>query len=214
MAAASFGEAELLRGRLDALCVGAISPKAVRPHGPANSIAALQASTQYTDSGLGTIAPSARMTLAILIPGGEDLRLNHLMLDVNGTLTNRGMLLEGVTAAVAKLLPSLDIHLVSADTFGTLDSIADLLRATGVRAGSGDDKLRKIDELGPRQTAVIGNGANDVLVLRAAALGIVVIGPEGASSQAIRAADVVCLSILDALNLLLEPRALVATLRR
>jgi soluble P-type ATPase len=140
------------------------------------------------------------MTLAILIPGGEDLRLNHLMLDVNGTLTNRGMLLEGVTAAVAKLLPSLDIHLVSADTFGTLDSIADLLRATGVRAGSGDDKLRKIDELGPRQTA--------------AALGIVVIGPEGASSQAIRAADVVCLSILDALNLLLEPRALVATLRR
>ncbi|MFZ0976519.1 MAG: hypothetical protein WAN22_30135 [Solirubrobacteraceae bacterium] len=154
------------------------------------------------------------MTLAIPIPGGEDLRLDHLMLDVNGTLTNRGALLDGVTAAVAKLLPSLDIHLVSADTLGTLDSIADLLRATGVRAASGDDKLRTLDKLGPQQTAVIGNGANDVLVLEAAALGITVIGAEGASSAAIRAADVVCVSILDALDLLLEPRALVATLRR
>ena len=136
------------------------------------------------------------------------------MLDVNGTLTNRGALLDGVTAAVAKLLPSLDIHLVSADTLGTLDSIADLLRATGVRAASGDDKLRTLDKLGPQQTAVIGNGADDVLVLEAAALGITVIGAEGASSAAIRAADVVCVSILDALDLLLEPRALVATLRR
>ena len=135
------------------------------------------------------------MTLAIPIPGGEDLRLDHLMLDVNGTLTNRGALLDGVTAAVAKLRPSLDINLVSADTFGTLDSIADVLRATGVRAGSGDDKLRKLDELGPQRTAVIGNGANDVLVLGAAALGIAVIGPEGASSAAIRAADVVCVRL-------------------
>ena len=106
------------------------------------------------------------MTFAIPIPGGEDLRLDHLMLDVNGTLTNRGALLDGVTAAVAKLLPSLDIHLVSADTLGTLDSIADLLRATGVRAASGDDKLRTLDKLGPQQTAVIGNGANDVLCSR------------------------------------------------
>ena len=61
---------------------------------------------------------------------------------------------------------------------------------------------------------VIGNGANDVLVLEGAALGIAVIGPEGASSAALRAADVVCASIVDALDLLLEPRALTATLRR
>ena len=89
-----------------------------------------------------------------------------------------------------------------------------MLAATGVRAGSGEDKLRKLDELGRQRTGVIGNGANDLLVLEAAALGIAVIGPEGASSAAIRAADVVCVSIVDALDLLLEPRALTATLRR
>jgi len=153
------------------------------------------------------------MTLAIPIPGGEDLRLDHLMLDVNGTLTSRGVLVDGVTIRAARLLTALDVHLVSADTFGTLDSIAGKLRATGVRVGSGEDKLRKLDELGRHRTAVIGNGTNDVLALEAAALGIAVIGPEGASAVAIRAADVVCGSIVDALDLLLEPRALTATLR-
>ena len=154
------------------------------------------------------------MTLAIPIPGGEDVRLHHLMLDVNGTLTGRGVLLDGVTIRFARLHTALNVHLVSADTFGTLDSIAERLHATGVRAASGEDKLRTLDELGRDRTAVIGNGANDVLVLEAAALGIAVIGPEGASSAAIRAADVVCTSIEDALDLLLEPQALTATLRR
>ena len=60
---------------------------------------------------------------------------------------------------------------------------------------------------------VIGNGANDALVLEAAALGIVVLGPEGASSRALRAADIVCSAVTDALDLLLDPTALAATLR-
>ena len=72
------------------------------------------------------------MTLTIPIPGGEDLRLEHLMLDVNGTLTGRGALLDGVTARVRGLRPALDVHLVSADTFGTLDSIAELLLPTAL----------------------------------------------------------------------------------
>ncbi len=135
------------------------------------------------------------------------------MLDVNGTLTDRGALLSGVQDRVAKLRLSLAVHLVSADTFGTLEQVAEMLEGIAVRAGSGEDKLRELRRLGSQQSAVIGNGANDALVLEAAALGIAVIGPEGASSAALRSADVVCGSILDALDLLLEPRALAATLR-
>ena len=135
------------------------------------------------------------------------------MLDVNGTLTSRGALLSGVQTRLDVLRARLAIHLVSADTFGTLASIAELLEASAVRAGSGEDKLRELERLGPERSAVIGNGANDVLVLEAAALGVAVIGPEGASAAAMRAADVVCTSVLDALDLLLEPKALSATLR-
>ena len=154
------------------------------------------------------------MTVTIAIPGLPQLRLEHLLLDVNGTLTNRGELIEGVEERVNLLRDKLDVHLVSADTFGTLESIAKGLQIAAVRAGSGKEKLRQLDELGRAGCAVIGNGANDTLVLRAAALGIAVIGPEGASSAALQAADVVCLSALDALDLLLDRRAMSATLRR
>ncbi|MGO9820215.1 MAG: ATPase P [Solirubrobacteraceae bacterium] len=153
------------------------------------------------------------MPIEIAIPGLADLQLQHLMLDVNGTLTNRGALLSGVQTRLDALRARLTIHLVSADTFGTLAPIAELLEVSAVRAGSGEDKLRELERLGPERSAVIGNGANDVLVLEAAALGVAVIGPEGASAAALRAADVVCTSVLDALDLLLEPKALSATLR-
>lgn len=154
------------------------------------------------------------MTLAVAIPGFRSLRLEHLLLDVNGTLTDRGTLMPDVQARVADVRAVLTVELVSADTFGTLSSIAGLLEVNAVRAASGEDKLRRMYELGPSGCAVIGNGANDALVLEASALGIAVMGPEGASSTALRAADVVCGSVSDALGLLLDPRALSATLRR
>ncbi len=77
----------------------------------------------------------------------------------------------------------------------------------------GDEKARYVHELGAGRCAAIGNGENDRAMLEAAALGIAVIGPEGAAFSALGAADVVCLTILDALDFLLDERALVATLR-
>jgi soluble P-type ATPase len=154
------------------------------------------------------------VTLSVSIPGLGDLRLEHLLLDVNGTLTNRGDLLDGVGARLGRLSDQLDVRLVSADTFGTLDTIAARMHVSAVRASTGDDKLRLLEELGRERCAVIGNGSNDALVLEAAAVGFAVIGPEGVSAAALRSADVVCASVTDALDLLLDPRALSATLRR
>lgn len=74
-------------------------------------------------------------------------------------------------------------------------------------------KLDFIQGLGVEQTAAIGNGRNDHLMLAAAALGIAVIGEEGASAQTILASRVVCRDIISALDLLLKPKRLVATLR-
>lgn len=50
-------------------------------------------------------------------------------------------------------------------------------------------------------------------MLSAARLGIAVIGREGTNATSVRAADVVCGSIIDALDLLLDPDALTSTLR-
>jgi soluble P-type ATPase len=152
-------------------------------------------------------------TVRVPIPRRDDLRLDHVMLDVNGTLTNRGVLLEDVQERLARLRDAVEIHLVSADTFGTLDAIAQRLQVGAVRASSGADRVETLDALGPDRCAVIGNGANDVLALEAAAIGFAVLGPEGASAAAWRAADVACACAADALDLLLDPKALAATLR-
>jgi soluble P-type ATPase len=153
------------------------------------------------------------VTLRLDVPGRPPLSLDHLLLDVNGTLTDRGRPIEGVAAQLDRLRGSLLPHLLSADTFGTLDAIAAELALDATIVQDGRAKRRLAEELGADRCGAIGNGTNDVPMLRVCALGIVVLGPEGAAGAALAAADVVCGSIVDALGLLLDPLALAATLR-
>jgi soluble P-type ATPase len=59
----------------------------------------------------------------------------------------------------------------------------------------------------------IGNGRNDRKMLDVAALGIAVCGAEGAAAETLQAGDIVVGRIVDALDLLLHPKRLMATLR-
>jgi soluble P-type ATPase len=154
------------------------------------------------------------VTITVAVPGRPPLLLGHLIADVNGTLTDRGDLIDGVTVRIARLRELLMVHLLTADTFGTLPAIATQLGGVNSRrVQTGADKAAVARDLGPGSCAAIGNGTNDAPVLQTVALGIAVIGPEGASTQALTAADVVCTSITGALDLLLDPRTLAATLR-
>jgi P-type E1-E2 ATPase len=147
------------------------------------------------------------------IPGVGELELAHLVLDLNGTLSDRGELIDGVATRLAGLARDLELHLVTADTLGTADRLARSLPVSVTRISTGQDKAELVGRLGAARTAAIGNGANDAAMLRAAALGIAVVGPEGASGSAVAAADVVCRSIDDALALLEDERSLASTLR-
>jgi P-type E1-E2 ATPase len=153
------------------------------------------------------------LALTVDIPGSEPLRLDHLILDVNGTLTDRAELIDGVEERVRRLREALDVKLVSADTCGNLDAIAETLGLDAERISRGEEKRAHIERLGAERCAAIGNGANDELMLRVARLGIAVVGREGASATTLRAADIVCGSIVDALDLLLDKNALASTLR-
>jgi soluble P-type ATPase len=152
--------------------------------------------------------------MTMMIPGRRGLALEYLLLDVNGTLTSRGDLIEGVRPRLDALREAVDVRLLSADTFGTLGAIAHELGDLPVeRVSDGSEKAAIADRLGADACAAIGNGANDEMMLRQAALGIAVVGPEGAASQTVIAADVVAGSITKGLDILLEPDALAATLR-
>ncbi len=155
--------------------------------------------------------------LEVAIPGRGVLRLAHLVLDVNGTIALDGVLLPGVADRLRALGGSLEIHLLTADTHGRQDELDRVLALQATRLttdrSQAEQKAARVRELGVAQVVAVGNGANDALMLREAALGIAVVGAEGAAVAAVREADVVVTDVLAALDLLLNPRRLVATLR-
>lgn len=155
--------------------------------------------------------------LSIDVPGLGMYEIEHLVLDVNGTIAHDGAVIEGVAEALSRLAPVVRIVAITADTRGTREELA---RALGVgvvvieRGREAEAKLDFVDELGADRVVAIGNGANDELMLRSAAVGIAVVGGEGCSTAAARAADVLVSTIDAALGLLIEPMRLIATLRR
>jgi len=154
--------------------------------------------------------------ISIDIPGFRDLSLAHLVLDYNGTLALEGKLLPGVAEALSSLASQVRIHVVTADTFGLAEAqLAGLPVDFTVipMEAQAEAKLRFVSELGADTVIAIGNGRNDRKMLSAAALGIALIQSEGGAAQAIASADVVSTSVLDALELLRNPKRLVATLR-
>ncbi len=151
------------------------------------------------------------------IPGWGTRKLEHLVLDFNGTLAEAGKLIEGVEDRLPLLSVRLRLHVCTADTFGTaaaetrrFEAALKLLKP----GGQDEQKAELVRHLGPLRTAAIGNGRNDALMLREAALGVAVLGREGLCPDVLQTADVLCLDITDALDLLLEPRRLAATLRK
>ncbi len=58
--------------------------------------------------------------MEINLPGAQPLRLSHLILDYNGTLAADGSLLPGVAERLEILAKHLKIHILTADTFGSV----------------------------------------------------------------------------------------------
>ena len=153
----------------------------------------------------------------IQVPGAGVLEIEHLVLDVNGTIACDGRMLPGVAEGVAALGERLHIVAITADTHGTASRLRDEL---GIdvhvisAGGEGAQKRAFVESLGGVNVVAAGNGANDVEMLRASGVGVCVIGPEGAAGAALAAADVVVGDVTALFGLLEHPGRLVATLRR
>lgn len=155
--------------------------------------------------------------IIITITGNRKIEVTHLLLDFNGTLAIDGKLIEGTKPLLELLSRQLSIHVVTADTFGTARS-----ELSGIKCELKilDPQLQDMQKesymfyLDENNVVAIGNGLNDLLMIKGAALGIVVLQKEGAAMETFLNADIVCTSILDALELLLNPQRIVATLRK
>lgn len=178
--------------------------------------------------------------ISLTMPGRAPVHLEHLALDYNGTLARHGKLLPGVAERLRALAKLLAVHVMTADTFGsargelerelpaellngavTLDRLPSPPHVSAPRfptAAPVDDeaqsKLALIAALGPERCCAMGNGANDGLMLGAAALSVCVMGREGCAVETLNRAMICVTDIRDGLDLLLYPGSCVATLRR
>ena len=155
--------------------------------------------------------------IEVEIPGRHTYRFEHLVLDLNGTISLDGEIIEGVPERLDLLRRQVDILIVTADTLDRAQVLGKSLQVRIHKVAPGDEqaeKLKLVRQLGKETTVSIGNGSNDASMLKESILGIGVLGPEGTSSEAIANCDLVAPNINAALDLLLKPDRLIATLRR
>ncbi len=154
--------------------------------------------------------------LTIEIPGYRRLKIQHVVCDFNGTIAVDGKLIDGVALLMEALSDHVDFHVITADTFGSvekeLQGVACNLTIISTEHQA-ESKLAYVSKLGTDTTVCIGNGMNDRLMVKEAALGIGLMQAEGMSTALLTASDIVCRNIIDALSLLKEPKRLIATLR-
>ena len=154
--------------------------------------------------------------MQITIPGIGSIELKHLVFDYNGTIARDGQLLSNLDKTITDLADRITIHILTADSGGTVAQEVDGLPCTLHIIASGNEAEQKeayVQALGADSVVCIGNGANDRLMLKAARLGIAVLEGEGSAVSAILQADIVARSIYDALGLLMVPQRIAATLR-
>ena len=154
--------------------------------------------------------------MTIEIPGTGPVEIKNMLLDYNGTLAIDGKLIPGVAEAVSRLSAEMDVHVITADTFGSVERELQNLNCTLVKIPENNQDQSKLDyllKLGKDTTLSVGNGRNDTLMLRESVIGIALLQEEGACVNALITADIACQSILDAFALLENPGRLKATLR-
>ena len=153
----------------------------------------------------------------IKIPGFKDIDIKNIVFDYNGTLAKDGQIDDKIKNLLKEICSKYSVFVITADTFSTVqDELKEFDLEVIVLSSNNhtQEKMEFILSLDKEITVAIGNGNNDKRMLERAVLSIAVMGDEGCSKETLLAATVICKDIKSAIELLLYPKRLVATLRR
>ena len=153
--------------------------------------------------------------LSLNIPGRGPFTIHHLVLDFNGTIAFNGKLIPDVAERIMLLSKEMEIHVITADTNGTVARQCSGLPVS-VQILHSDDHTGEKGEfvLGLDGVICMGNGANDEAMFEEADLAIAVVGREGCATATLLKSDLMVEYINDGLDLLLNPNRMIATLRK
>jgi soluble P-type ATPase len=162
----------------------------------------------------------ARLGISIDIPGFGLRDVHAVVTDYTGTLSHRGRLVPGVRERLLKLAELIEIHVVTADTFGSAREELKGIPHTHHQLEGKDHDVQKRqygEKLGLSRCVVFWNGNNDRLLLKAAkesgGVAIAIDTGEGCATDALLNSHLFIAGAANALDLLLEPKGCKATLR-
>lgn len=158
--------------------------------------------------------------ISIDIPGFGQRHITTMLTDYTGTLSRKGRLVEGVKDSLRRLADLVDIHVITADTFGfAAEELKDVPVNFLLLTGEHHDVQKRDygEKLSLEHCVVFGNGNNDRPLLAAAkasgGIAISVDNGEGCAIDAILRSHIFIVGAVNALNLLLVPDGCKATLR-
>lgn len=154
--------------------------------------------------------------MTLNIPGYKTLTLSTLLLDYNGTIATDGIIPDSVKNRLCKLSEQFKIIVLTADTHGTARAQCDGLPLeirTFPTGNAADYKAEVLHQEAADTCVCLGNGRNDIKMFQEAALSIAIMGTEGICSALLRESDICVTSVEDGLDLLLNPKRIIADLR-
>jgi soluble P-type ATPase len=140
-----------------------------------------------------------KLGVSIEIPGLGPRKFSTILSDYTGTLSVDGKLTAGVREALLELATRLDIHVLTANTFGTAEEELrgiplDMKSLKGPGTDHDVQKRQFLSGFNAREVIALGNGNNDRLLLKAVkeggGLSIAVDNGEGCAVDSIQSANV------------------------
>jgi soluble P-type ATPase len=148
-------------------------------------------------------------------PGEEPLEIEFILLDFEGTLVQDRRVHPKAKDKINLLSKRTKIYVLTKGEEERIGEILKKLEVEMIYLKEGEASERKLDllrQLGAKRSVAIGNGVDDAPMMEEAALGICILGKEGASAEVLKKADVIMTNIIDALDFLLKPLRQKATL--
>lgn len=155
--------------------------------------------------------------VSIDIPGKGKMNIENLVLDFNGTIAYDGNIKNGIREKIQRVHEmGINIYILTADTYHQAAEQCKDMPVTLEIFDVDNAALSKreiVNNIDSKLTMTIGNGNNDVEMFEESILSVAVIGDEGCAVKAIFAADIITNNMDDAIDLLLNPHRIKATLR-
>lgn len=146
---------------------------------------------------------------------GKKIELDSIALDLNGTLAVGGLIKETTKQRISLLKKKgFNFFLISGDARGNASKIAEELGINLFIAKNSREKLTAVKKIPSKNIIAIGNARIDLGMFKKAKLKIITLQAEGIHTSIILKADIIVPNINDALDLFIDEKRFLSTMKK